>query len=265
MDCAEIRDALVSGACPAGQAVDEHVRECAACAELLRDQGNLGRALARPDAPPADDGALWASVERAIDAERGPLAWLRSRPTPVRLLAALLGGAIVVFLGGRARDGHAAPERSLVWLAAFAVAGAVSIWFLLAPLGRRRPSFPLRVALIGSALGLPFFHALTGSLSERPPPRSVASFAEQAFACFSYGLLLTLPFLAVLWALERSQRPWLKVVTGAGALAGLVANAALTLHCASTDAHHLALGHATIGVGLVCLGALGAIVRTKTV
>lgn len=67
----------------------------------------------------------------------------------------------------------------------------------------------------------------------------------------------------MLWALERSDRPWIKVLTGAGAVAGLLANAALALHCANTETRHLAVGHATIGAGLVCVGAFVAILRMK--
>jgi hypothetical protein len=41
-------------------------------------------------------------------------------------------------------------------------------------------------------------------------------------------------------------------------LAGLVANAALALHCSNTAPLHLAAGHATIGAALAGIGALVA-------
>jgi hypothetical protein len=179
-------------------------------------------------------------------------------------LVALLGAAIVVLLGGRAWDVHAVADRSIAWVGVFAVAGTISLWFLLAPLGRRSPSLGLRTVLIGSALALPLIHALSGSVAHQSNARTDASFAEQAFACFSYGLFLTLPFLIVLMALERSDRPWLKILTGAGAMAGLVANAALALHCLNSEPGHLAVGHATIGAALFGVGVFVALFRTRT-
>jgi hypothetical protein len=49
------------------------------------------------------------------------------------------------------------------------------------------------------------------------------------------------------------------LLAATGAIAGLVANSALALHCPNTDPAHLAVGHATIGIVFACLGALWAI------
>ena len=88
-------------------------------------------------------------------------------------------------------------------------------------------------------------------------------FAEQAVACFSYGTFLALPFLAVAWAVERSDRPFLLLLLGFGAVAGVVANAALALQCPNTESAHLALGHATVGVALALLGTLWSLSRRR--
>src|SRR5262245_58503676 len=93
MDCTEIRDALLAGSLPAGPGVDAHLRDCAACSELLENGGALGRALSRSEAPAVSGEELFASLERAVRAESGPRAWLRSRPTPLRAGVALLTGA----------------------------------------------------------------------------------------------------------------------------------------------------------------------------
>ncbi|HEX6272122.1 MAG TPA: hypothetical protein VFZ53_03755, partial [Polyangiaceae bacterium] len=105
VDCTEIRDALLAGTAPDGPGVEEHLRACEACAELLDDHGALGRELSRAEPPAGDHAALWASLEGALRAEKGPRAWLRSRATPVRLLLAASAGALVVGVGGMHVEG----------------------------------------------------------------------------------------------------------------------------------------------------------------
>jgi hypothetical protein len=95
-------------------------------------------------------------------------------------------------------------------------------------------------------------------LSSSPGERSSGDggFAEQAFACFAYGSLLALPFVIVVWTLDRSERARLVLLTGLAGVAGLVANGALALHCSNTAPLHLAAGHATIGSALAGIGVL---------
>ena len=261
MDCAEIRDAMLAGSVPSGADVDAHARDCAGCAELLRDQGTLARAFSKGEEPSLGSTPLWASLEEAIAAERGPRAWLRSRATPFRLSVAVAVAAIIVGIGGRPRAGGPVPDASVTWLIAFSLAGVVSLWFLIAPLGRPSPPVGARLGLVGATLVFPLGHALTAMAPSGSTNGS--GFAAQAFACFSYGSFLALPFLVVLWALERSDRPWLSVLMGLGGVAGLVANTALGLHCANTEPAHLAAGHAAIGAALALLGALVAVYRTR--
>jgi hypothetical protein len=171
--------------------------------------------------------------------------------------------ATIAAVGGRPRAGGPIPDPSVTWIIAFSVAVVVSLWFLIAPLGRPSPAVGVRLGLIGAALVLPLGYALTATAPSGPTNGS--AFAVQAFACFLYGSLLALPFLLVLWALERRDRPWLSVLTGVGGVAGLVANIALALHCANTEPAHLAVGHATIGATLALLGALVAVSRARLV
>jgi hypothetical protein len=244
--------------------VSAHVRDCVACEELLRDGGTLGRTLTQDGAPDVSDDALFASLERAVRAESGPRAWLRSRSTPVRIaLAALAATAVVAFGGWSVRD--IARPVSGAWLVSFALAALVCLRLLVAPLGRPRRVPSARAVLVALSLALPLGYA---ALSLAPPSPGAGSpaigFAEQAFACFWYGTLLALPFLAVLFVIERSDRPWLVLLTGFGAIAGLVANAALALHCPNTEPAHIALGHATIGTSLAALGALWALAARRS-
>ena len=256
MDCAEIRDVLLAGSAPAGPDVEAHLRDCAPCTELLRDHGTLGRALSKSTAPGTDSAELWTSVESALGAETGARAWMRSRRAPIRLLVAVAVAVVMVVLGSRTSGGPA--ELPIAWVVAFALVGLVGLAGLLAPLGRPQPAPRMRWALIGGALSLPLVYALASQL-----PSTAASselgFVEQAVGCFAYGVFLALPFLVVVWLLERNDRPWLTVLAATGAIAGLVANAALALHCPNTDPAHLTVGHATIGIAFAFLGALWAI------
>jgi hypothetical protein len=172
---------------------------------------------------------------------------------------ALLAAFTIVLLGGPARGELV--HAPMGWLVAFTLVIVVGLWPLVAPLGRPSPTAGIRFGLVGIMLALPLVYALTAS--ESAEPAHAAGFAKQAISCFSYGLLLVLPLLGVLWAIERSDRPWPWVVAGAGAASGLVANAALLLHCANTAKAHLAAGHATIGIALALGGAVVAFARAR--
>jgi hypothetical protein len=260
MDCTAIRDALLAGSAPAGPGVEAHVADCAPCAELLRHQGRLGRAFSGAEAPGAANPELWKSLDGALAAETGPRAWLRSRATPVRMLLVVFVAIVLVSVGGRPADETVKPlEAMLWWLFGFAVAGFACLWVLVAPLGRPRPPPATRVLLVGAALALPLVYAFGGSSASRAP----ASLAEQAVGCFVYGTILALPFLGVVWLIERSDRPWLTRLVSVGAVGGLVANAALALHCPNTEIGHLVLGHAMVGALLAGVGALWALARTR--
>jgi hypothetical protein len=260
MDCTSIRDTLLAGSALAGPGVEAHVRDCAACAELLRNQGRLGRALSGAEAPATANPELWKSLEGALAAETGPRAWFRSRATPVRLLLVVFVATVAVFLGGQPADETVKPvEAMLGWLVGFALAALACLWVLVAPLGRPRPSPVVHLLLVGAALALPLVYAAFGSSASRAP----GSFAEQAVGCFVYGTILALPFLGVVWLFERSDRPWLTRLVGVGAVGGLVANAALALHCPNTEVGHLVLGHAMVGALLAGAGALFTVARTR--
>jgi hypothetical protein len=260
MDCTAIRDALLSGSAPAGPGVEAHVADCAPCAELLRNQGHLGRAFSGAEAPRAVNPELWKLLEGTLAAETGPRAWLRSRATPVRVLAVVFVATFMVFVGGQPTGDTVKPvEAMLGWLVGFAAAALACLWVLTAPLGRPRPPPATRVLLVGAALALPLVYAAFGS----SPSHAPGSFAEQAVGCFAYGTILALPFLGVVWLFERSDRPWLTGLVGVGAVGGLVANAALALHCPNTEFGHLVLGHAMVGALLAGMGSLWALARTR--
>jgi hypothetical protein len=170
-------------------------------------------------------------------------------------------GAVIVITGGKPALDSGPPARAVTWLVLFSLAAVACLWVLVAPLGRPRP-FGKRAGLVLAALALPLGYAL-GSANPSSPDRTAGElgFAEQALGCFVYGSLLALPFLVVVWTLDRIDRPRGMLLAGLAAVAGLVANAALARHCPNTAPLHLAIGHATIGAALAGIAALWVRVR----
>jgi hypothetical protein len=253
MDCTNIRDALLTGSVPTGAEVDAHVRDCVACGELLRDESLLGRAFPGSRRVTPDTEDQWESLEVALGSERGARAWLRSRSTSFRLVAAALVVLALVSLGGWLPEAGVT-ARSTAWAATFVVASIAALGFLVTPFGYPARTLGARVAFTAVTLLLPLTRALTSSHDGALHFHAESSFAQLSLACFSYGLLLVSPFVVVLWWLDRSERSVMETLAGVGTAAGLVANAGLALHCPSADPAHLALGHATIGAALAGLG-----------
>lgn len=201
-----------------------------------------------------------------LDDERGWRGSLRSLPTPLRLLACLLVlalSALAVGLLLRRSDFPVYPAllmaMSVAALAAFALLSAraflwplhalepsrmaAGIWLLLG-LG-----FPVLLALLPEAHG--FVHEHPESFEGRG-----ADFWPRAAACLVFGLVTSLPLLALVLLADRRERPRAGRLAFAAAAAGLAANLTLLLHCPLVARGHLLAGHA--GVGVVFLLLLGA-------
>jgi len=252
--CEDVRDALLAGRSPSDPELAEHARGCTECAALLADEGTLGRALA--SAEPGDASTLlgWPDFERTLERESGWRAWLRSRPTSLRV--SLAGAAVlgVTALGVRRLrpDWATLPKTALVaWLVAFVVVAFAAARLALPVLGRAASSRSRVVTWL--ALGLPAVYALLAAVTlGSAPSMPTARFLGPALACFRYGMLLAVPLLLLLWALDRGGGSRARIVAAAAA-GGVAGNAALLLHCPSTDPAHLIVGHAAIGF---VLGAL---------
>jgi hypothetical protein len=247
MDCPEIRDAFVKGELPAGPALEQHLRGCPQCSELLARDAKLGRSLAS-----ATDGVLpfedelFAKLEANLAGETGLRAWLRSRPTRLRFGLAVLSVLLVVGLGGvlhQRPDFAEYPLPRLLLLFAVYSAGILLAFGKELYLSVRRGSLGDHVGLLVAALGLPFLIALAPATES-----SRQAGPEGALNCFMYGALLTLPTAALLWAFDRDDRPSVRTVCLSAVALGLSANLVLELHCSSGNTLHLMLGHASIGV-----------------
>ncbi len=266
MDCRDIRDTLVRGQIPSGPGVDAHLASCEACSALLADHAALGRGLAEAagsDGPALDLESLLAEVEQSVGRERGPVAWLRSRPTGKRTALVLVAVAVVVLfiLAFKLRP-DLAEYPMLAMLVAVALEGLIigaAVRIELRPVQDAAPPAWMRPLLGMLALAVPTLVALLplahagAPLAYAPPGKS---FVQLALGCFSFGTALAAPVLLLLWALDRQGHRARGLAVLAAATGGVVGNLVLLLHCPITDIGHMLLGHASIGFVLVLLYAV---------
>lgn len=207
------------------------------------------------NAGPPPSGArvdeLWENVARSVADERGLRAWLRSRPTLLRvaLVCGVLAAVVLAhLLWARRGDGFLVPgARLLLAAGAVVVAIAVCMRVVLAPLTRPFP----RAAALGSTalLLLPVLAALVpelrwGTADTEPAAASLAA----AAGCFAYGGILVLGIGAALWCVDRGAPVSGVRLVPAVVGAGLTAHLVLQIHCANDNPTHLLLGHASVGV-----------------
>jgi hypothetical protein len=247
MDCSQIRDAFMTGAREPAAQLEEHLTGCPQCRELFAQNAALGRHLATQAGNPvraSDD--LFGQIEGELAREKGPRAWLRSRPTPVRFTLVLLPLLLVLIAGGLLRQ-----RADLEHYPMLRVALLLCVYFLAITLalGKKLSESPRRDAL-GDYVGLLTFAVAVPALAAFAPATAVAGQAapDGALGCFGYGALLTLPIALLIWALDRNDRPSLRTVCLSAAALGLSANLLLELHCANNNPEHLLLGHASLGV-----------------
>ena len=246
MDCREIRERLLrDGILPVGPEVDAHNRECASCATLSAGGGALAARLAHPESAAVDVDGMFRSLSGQIDAERGLLAWLRSRPTGARRLlivaAAFPIATFLSFASGLRSDLGIYPQIRMA--AVLAVLLGAALWLLVTgtrPLHRHQPS-PLAsilTALLGVAVG---FAVALLPVAHEPSPG-----APGTLQCYLGGLVVGLPLLLAAILLRRHASLGGALLFAASA--GLTSNLVIQLTCSAVDHAHLVLGHATVGL-----------------
>jgi len=186
MDCPEIRDAFVKGELPNGTAVEAHLRGCRQCSELFLHEAELGRSLAvvAGGGMPFEDD-LFAKLEADVAQETGLRAWLRSRPTRLRFVAAVLSVLLVVGLGGALHqrpDFAEYPLARLVLLLSVYAAGILIAFGKELYLSARRGALSDHVGLFVGALALPFliaFAPATEASRHAGPEEPARGFAQK--------------------------------------------------------------------------------------
>jgi len=250
--CEDVRDAFLAGRWTFEPELRAHAQSCDQCAPLLADEAALGRTLATPSAETLADTALFAELDRQLADETGARAWLRSRPTGLRVALAVAGVLVVAALGiiHRRNDwASLSPPAVGLWLAAFV---GTAFFAARTALPALESAAARRVVALLAAFAVPVAYAFAAALTLGPPHEPAAPFATRAFACFAYGTMLSLPLLGLFWLLDRGLGSRSRPIAAAAA-GGLAANAALLLHCPATDPQHLLAGHAAIGVVLTLI------------
>jgi hypothetical protein len=255
MDCAEIRDSFLRGEVPSNAALQAHLAVCPQCRELFEHDAELARSLAHEAALPLPfPDEFFNQIQARVAHETGLRAWLRSRPSKLRFLVAVLSVLLAITVGGALKprpDFAAYPNlRLLVLLGIYCLGIFVALGKELF-LSARRGSLADHFALLVGALALPFLIAFA------PATEASRAFGpEGALGCFSYGALLTLPTAALLWAFDRDDRLSLRTVCLSAVALGLSANLVLELHCPSGNLQHVLLGHASLGLAWLLAWAL---------
>jgi hypothetical protein len=250
----------LTGEPPEGDEVKAHVVTCATCEALLSDQAQLGRELSVEQRYEAPNGGLpsFLALEERLSLEQGPVAWLRALGSSTRLVLALSGVlalGLAQLLFNRRPDLELYPlARAALELFGYGLLLSLLVYEVVRPLQRPALAEGKRLGLLLVALLLPVAFALL--------PPAHASTAEQgaalivgAASCFGYGLGLAVPFLGLLYALDRGAHRSV-VLLSAAAAGGLSAAMVLHLHCPVTERLHLLLGHASIVAVLVTAYAL---------
>jgi len=247
MDCSQIRDAFLNGGALHQEQVEEHLASCPQCRALFEPDRSLGRELAAQASEvlslPQD---FFGQIEQRLARETGARAWLRSRPSRVRLLFLVLLVLCVLLVGGvlrqRADFGQYPALRMILLLCVYFVAITLAFGKELSESPRAEP-FADYLGLLAFALAVPVLAAFA-------PATEVSRLvgAGGAPSCFVYGALCTLPIALLAWAFDRDDRPTRRTVCLSAAALGLAANLLLELHCGNGNPAHVLLGHASLGV-----------------
>ena len=272
-DCKDLRDALMKGASLDDPRLRAHVRECEGCAELMAEDASLGHALAAvPAMPEMDLSGMLAGLDDALGREESKLAWLRNRSTTARIAAVVGVGVLLVLVGGAAKirpdiSAYPLPRLILTVVVYLSLVGLAAV-IAFRPLYQKPVPRAVLYALIGVAALLPFVVASMPQAHAHiagTPLGNGADFIPRAFACFRYGVALSLPVLVLAALADRGAfriGVWPVLL---GAAAGLIGTVALELHCPITEPIHLLLGHASIAMFVGILALAVRVVRKQKV
>ncbi|PKN58905.1 MAG: hypothetical protein CVU56_02870 [Deltaproteobacteria bacterium HGW-Deltaproteobacteria-14] len=267
MNCEEVQERLLEGAdASEDAAIATHLAGCVTCRAVADARGGI-------ELDGGDFAALFAAVEAEQRRERGPLAWLRSRPTWVRR-SMIFGMAIVIatiILVAMRRPDFAFYPMGRFALELGLLAGALAVAVAVAVRPRLDvPSARATSALVGLAILVPVLLAVLPQAHAGHPASLLgvgSDFLPRAIGCLVWGLVMGTPTAIIAFLARRDgggepRRDLL--LAGAAGLAGVIA---LEMHCPITDGDHLLVGHVSVVVILVAViavaGWLGGRLRRR--
>jgi hypothetical protein len=239
--CVAVREARSRGEALSPEA-EVHAESCPVC------QADP----ATPPDPAWDEDAAFASLTASLESERGLVARLREAKTSSRVLAATGLVFLVIagfgFLRPRSRVAPMPVTRVLVVVSVLSVVLALAVRLVLRPL--QSPPASRRTLFLSLVAGLALPFVFAGMSQDE---HAAAALSSSALRCYLVGGSLGAAFMGLLFVFDRTELASRTTGFLAAAAGGLAANAALELHCSSTDPLHLMLGHATVGVALLAL------------
>lgn len=219
--------------------------------------------------PSAEFESLWTAIDQDVQHERGLLARWRALPTATRWgIVVAMAAALALYQALLRRRADFAEYPSLVMGVEVIAFGLLTLGItgeLLRPLHRSvRRSW--RLLIVVAALALPMAIALSAPAHWAHPASSngaAGRFWPLALACLLYGGGIAVLFAVVTSLLDRGglslwRQSWLTAIA-----AGLVANFAMHLHCASTDPAHLWAGHVSVTLVILPLIAGGITLKRR--
>jgi hypothetical protein len=253
------------------EAALEHLAHCAVCQEMM----DLPSAIELESGSNANAGAmdvasLLSQTQLQLSRERGLLAWLRSRQTPLRLAlavsVALLPAAAQLAFSRRHDLGDYPLPRLLLAVGMYLAIAILATRTLLSPLYRPRSSGALASAA-ALAFSLPFILATLAPAYAQPASHVEIqhSVLYHAWVCLRYGTLLSFPAVLLFVAMDRQVARGRLFLTLTASIGGVAGNFALLLHCPNGQLAHQLLGHATVGLVLLfCIGAAIVFARVRS-
>ncbi len=234
-----------------------------------RPENDLSQLEQSGDGPQIDLDAVLAAVNADIDDPRRA-SRLAEQSTNTRIalgIGLVTAVALLVLALTRRADLDMYPTlRLLVELATMCSGGVLMMMAALRPVSK--PPLPpgLLAVLVTAALAGP----LTLAMMPQAHAAHVASlagiaadFVPRALGCLTFGVLSGVPLAALLWLMQRGDKPrhhLVLVLAGAAGLSGLLA---LHLHCPITHAKHLLWGHAFVPTVLTLAVAALAVFQAR--
>jgi hypothetical protein len=254
MNCRDIDGMLVetSMAPPFSTEVEDHVRGCARCRELVRA---LGRSA------PADKPlpAPLRQIESGILADLRPVHPL---PPERYIFAALAASFVCVVAVGVHRLGAFALavmsplQAGVIWGTLAMCAGLLAYSLVQQMVPGSRHRIPPRLLPIGIPIALALAIAVVFPFQEEQ------NLWARNWACVRTGTALAAIAAVPFWLVLRRGANLSPAMTGAasGLLAGLVGTSALEIHCPNLDAWHILLSHLGVAVLSAAVGLFAGMV-----
>ena len=250
MNCAAYRSRILRG--ESEETLSEHLSECEPCALLAADGAVLARGLELQVPADFNVDALLESTRAQIRAAPSWRLGLMQLPNNMRLFAMLLAMSVYVGIGGLGlrRADFASLDPVLLWsqIGFLVAVGVVGLVATMRPVHVPELRTGQAIAVIALASLAPLAVLAWPPLGPPMGPMPFTAMIAPTAMCFGYGSAIAAGVLVAWRLFEQRSQPDFRLVATAGATAAAVGNAALVLHCPSSDPVHILSGHASIAL-----------------